>query len=78
MNKTSANKIIKFLGSPNVFVFALAWMIILVVIGTLAQRDIGLYQAQQLFFSNWIAWIKFIPVPSGRLLMLIELKLFFL
>ena len=24
-----------------------------------------------LFFSNWIAWIKFIPIPSGRLLMLI-------
>jgi len=69
--KILINKSIKFLGNPNIFVFAIAWMIVLVVIGTLAQRDIGLYQAQQLFFSNWIFWIKFIPIPSGRLLMLL-------
>ena len=30
--KTSINKTIKFLGNPNIFVFAIAWMIILVVI----------------------------------------------
>ena len=71
MNKISINKAIKFLGNPNIFVFAIAWMIILVVIGTLAQRDMGLYQAQQLFFSNWVVWLKFIPIPSARLLMLI-------
>ena len=71
MNKINTNKIIKFLGSPNIFVFAIAWMIVLVIIGTLAQRDMGLYQAQQLFFSNWIGWLGFIPIPSGRLLMLI-------
>tara|TARA_Y100000814_G_C12321202_1_gene398343 strand:+ start:205 stop:1323 length:1119 start_codon:yes stop_codon:yes gene_type:complete len=71
MNKTNINKIVKFLGNPNIFVFGIAWMIILVVVGTLAQRDIGLYQAQQLYFSNWIGWFGFIPFPSGRLLMLI-------
>ena len=71
MNKILINRIIKFLSSPKIFVFGIAWMIVLVIIGTLAQRNIGLYQAQQIFFSSWIAWIKFIPIPSGRLLMLI-------
>ena len=71
MNKTSINNIIKFLGNPNIFAFSIAWMIVLVIVGTIAQRDIGLYQAQQLFFSNWIGWFGFIPFPSGRLLMFI-------
>ena len=71
MNKVYNNKIIKFLGNPNIFVFGIAWMIVLVVIGTVAQRDIGLYQAQQIFFSSWIGWLGYIPYPSGRLLMFI-------
>ena len=65
MNRYVINKIVKFLGNPNIFVFGIAWMIVLVIIGTVAQRDIGLYQAQQLFFSNWVAWLGFMPVPSG-------------
>jgi len=71
MNKIKNKNILKFLSNPNIFVFAIAWMIILVVWGTIAQRDLGLYQAQQLFFSNWIGWLGFIPFPSGRLLMLL-------
>jgi len=71
MNKMNVNKVVKFLGNPNIFVFGIAWMIVLVIVGTIAQRDMGLYQAQQLFFSNWIGWFGFIPFPSGRLLMFI-------
>ena len=71
MNNIKLNKIIKFLGNPNIFVFGIAWMIVLVVIGTIAQRDIGLYQAQQIFFSSWIGWFGYLPYPSGRLLMFI-------
>ena len=43
----------------------------LVVLGTLAQRDQGLYLAQQKYFSNWFIWFMFFPIPSGRLIMLI-------
>ena len=71
MNKLNLNKMIKFLGNPNIFVFGIAWMIVLVIVGTIAQRDMGLYQAQQIFFSSWVGWFGFIPYPSGRLLMFI-------
>ena len=47
----------------------LNWLIILVIVGTLDQREFGLYAAQQKYFSSWFTWLSFIPIPSGRLIM---------
>ena len=79
IKKISIQKIIKFLGTPKIFVFAIAWMIVLVLIGTIDQKYIGLYQAQQKYFSSWMTTIfSFIPIPSGLLLMsIISLNLSF-
>ena len=63
--------IFRKLGNPKIFVFTIMWMMILVFVGTIAQRDMGLYYAQQKYFSNWLAWFGPVPVPSGRLTMLI-------
>ncbi|MBC8312068.1 MAG: cytochrome c biogenesis protein ResB [Candidatus Marinimicrobia bacterium] len=63
--------IIRKLGNPKIFVFTIMWMMILVFVGTIAQRDMGLYYAQQKYFSNWLAWFGPIPVPGGRLTMLV-------
>ena len=41
----------------------------LVVIGTLAQKNQGLYIAQQKYFSSWFTWMGFLVVPSGRFVM---------
>lgn len=39
---------------------------VLLVAGTVAQKYIGLYQAQKLFFSSYIVWIGgFLPAPGG-------------
>ena len=65
------NKIIKILGNPKIFLCTMFWLIILVVVGTLAQADIGLYKSQQKYFSSWIAWFNFIPTPGGRLMLLV-------
>ena len=47
---------------------------ILVVLGTLAQRDMGLFAAQQKYFSTYITWFwNIIPVPSARTTMIIML-----
>ena len=43
------------------------WLMVLIVLGTLAQRDLGLYQSQQLYYSTWITWIGYIPTPGGWL-----------
>ena len=64
-------KIFKLLSNPKLFVFTIIWMMVLVFIGTVAQKDMGLHLAQQKYFSNWIAWFWFVPMPGGRLVMLI-------
>ena len=66
-------KLVNILGNPKIFNYTIVWMMILVFFGTIAQKDIGLYFAQQKFFSNWITWFWIIPTPGGRLTMLIML-----
>jgi len=68
MNKIF-RKYIKIIGSPKIFVFTVIWLMILVFVGTLVQRDIGLYAAQQKYFSSWFLFFELIPLPSGKLTM---------
>jgi len=63
--------IINFFKQPKIFVFAIIWMMVLVVLGTLAQKDMGLYAAQNRYFSSWITWFWFAPMPGGRLTLII-------
>ena len=65
------NKYIKAIGSPKIFSFTVMWMMALVFVGTLVQKDIGLYAAQQEYFSSWFKWVLFFPLPSGKLTMLV-------
>ena len=70
--------IINILKQPKIFVYAIVWMMVLVVLGTLAQKDMGLFAAQKKYFSSWITWFWFIPMPGGRLtLVIILINLFF-
>ena len=39
-------QIIKIIGNPKIFFYTLNWLMVLVVLGTLAQPDIGLYASQ--------------------------------
>ena len=64
-------KIHVYLSNPKILVFTMLWMMVLVVLGTLAQKDYGLYESQRWFFSAWISWIGFIPTPGGRLTLLV-------
>ena len=66
------NKIFDFLSSPKIFSYCLIWLIVLVFFGTIAQKDIGLYASQVKYFSSYLFLIfGFIPVPGGRLILLI-------
>ncbi len=64
-------RLISTLSNPKIFVYTISWMMVLVVLGTLAQRDMGLFDAQQKYFSSWIAWLGPIPTPGGRITMLL-------
>ena len=65
------NKIISYLSSPKIFLCIIFWLMVLVIFGTLAQADIGLYESQQKYFSSWIMWVWYIPLPGGRLTLLV-------
>ncbi len=49
---------------PTIVFWTLPWLLILLTLGTLAQREIGLHQAQKLFLSSFFFWIGSIPLPG--------------
>jgi hypothetical protein len=58
---------LKRLASPAIVFFALPWLMVLLTLGTVLQKDIGIYTAQHMFFSSWILWAGPIPLPGGYL-----------
>ena len=40
-------------------------------IGTIAQRDLGLYLVQKEYFYSWFKWFGPIPTPSVKLSMIV-------
>ncbi len=69
------DRMIKFITSLRLTVVLLALGIVLVFLGTVAQADEGLYQAQERYFKHWfVPWFSFLghkvplPLPGGYLL----------
>jgi len=63
--------------SPKLFFFCLIWLCVLLFWGTVAQKYIGLYQAQEKFFSSMLVWLGPFPIPGGRItLIVISINLF--
>ncbi|MBE8162869.1 MAG: cytochrome c biogenesis protein ResB [Bdellovibrionaceae bacterium] len=59
-------KLIKFCAKTEIFFYALIPLMGLVVLGTVAQKYIGLYQAQKIYFSSFYFFaFKYIPLPGG-------------
>ena len=71
----------QMLKRPHIMFYALPWLMILLVAGTLEQGSIGLYAAQQKYFSSFVFWIGPIPLPgtmSILALILVNLSLKFI
>ena len=62
-------KIGLFLSRPDVFFYTLIWLMILLTVGTVAQKSIGLYAAQHRYFASFIVWAGPVPLPGGMLTM---------
>lgn len=58
---------LRLCADPRIFAAACAWLFVLTVLGTVVQADIGLWQAQERYFSAWFLWLGPVPVPGGRL-----------
>ena len=69
-------ELIKLLSSPKLFVYSLIWLMVLVTVGTVSQKYVGLYASQQKYFSSYFFLFGPLPLPGGRIvlsLMLINL-----
>jgi len=69
MNQTTPKKWHDWLADPAIFFYACLWLVVLVIAGTLAQPGIGLYKAQEIYFSSWFFPMGPVPLPGGRLTM---------
>lgn len=58
-------RLYRFLGRPVLFFYALPWLMLLLVLGTVAQRDAGLYVAERTYFSSFVLWFGWLPLPGG-------------
>ena len=65
------NQWIQYFRMPKMFVCTLIWMMFLIIIGTLAQAEMGLFAVQKRYFSSWVIWFWYLPTPGGRLTLLV-------
>lgn len=63
--KYSFLKLGRRLGRPDILFWALPYLMILIFIGTIAQKYMGLYDAQKMFFSSFVFYWNMIPFPGG-------------
>ncbi len=70
LNKTMIKRLVKqtlhALTTPRLLHWLLPYLMALVLAGTVAQKTIGLYDSQKLFFSSLILWWGWLPLPGGR------------
>ncbi|MCK6417345.1 MAG: cytochrome c biogenesis protein ResB [Alphaproteobacteria bacterium] len=57
------------LGRADIVFYLLPLLMLNLIAGTLAQRWLGLYAAQEMFFSAFITWIGPVPLPGGYTLL---------
>ena len=61
---------LRICSSTHIFLLCCAWLVVLTVVGTLAQRDLGLYLAQHRYFTAWFIMVGgVLPLPGGTLTM---------
>lgn len=72
--KPFTEKIVKTgrrLGRPDILFWTLPWLMFLVFVGTIGQKEIGLHDAQAKFFSSFYWTWSFIPLPGGMLTLIV-------
>lgn len=59
----------RWLARPHIFFYVLIWLMVILVWGTIAQKDMGLFRAQEKFFSSFFFEFKGIWLPGGYITM---------
>ncbi len=66
MMQRNVKRLCRWLARPVLLHWLLPYLMALVVAGTVAQKYIGLYDSQRMFFSSFIFWAGPVPLPGGR------------
>lgn len=67
--ETTTQRWLRLLTHPGVVVYILPALMLLLVAGTVAQRYVGLYRSEQMFFSSFILCVGIIPLPGAYTLL---------
>ncbi len=60
------------LANPLIFMYCCYWLMVLLVVGSIAQKHMGLFESQNLYFSSWFIFVfDYIPLPGCRLTLII-------
>ncbi len=67
MNTTikSIRKLGLRLARPDILFWTMPFLILLLVIGTIAQKYVGIFESQQIYFSSLFFMLGFVPLPGG-------------
>lgn len=60
-------KLAASIAKPDVIFYCLPWLMILVVLGTVSQKYVGLYVATEKYINSFIWWFGPFPLPGGLL-----------
>lgn len=63
--KEKSIKLARILASASVIFYTLPWLMVLVILGTISQKELGLHAASQTYFNSIILWLGPIPTPGG-------------
>ncbi len=63
--KPFLKKLIDLIAHPGLVFISCGWLMVLLVIGTIAQRYVGLFVAQNFFFYSWVLMVGPVPLPGG-------------
>lgn len=66
-NSPTIKSILAALASAKVIFYSFPWLMVLLIIGTIAQKEMGIFTAQKLYFSSWIVWLGLLPMPGAYL-----------
>lgn len=68
--KLTPRRALNWFISPALLLWLLPALMLLVAVGTIAQKYVGLYAAEKTYFSSFVIWVGgFIPLPGGYTLL---------
>src|SRR5579872_1794997 len=67
MKNSAFKKACLWLARPVLLHWVLPYLMLLVVAGTVAEKYIGLFESQRIFFSSFVVWLGPLPLPGARM-----------